>query len=140
MPAGANLGDASCQLVSPMMMPMMPDTNISGCSEDAPLSTCEHPEPCYTTDPESGEPLMWVPIGYMPMVFESWEDANNYMMCSQAEQEYADKDDCYPIESVIGKVWKLSKDARGCRKVQQAFDEARSIEEINAMASELTGH
>lgn len=83
---------------------------------------------------------MWMPMGYVPVVFESWEDASNYMMCAQPEQEYTEKDECIPVDSIIGKVWKLSRDARGCRKVQQAFEEARSIEELNALTSELVGH
>mmetsp|Transcript_65495 Transcript_65495/g.165014 ORF Transcript_65495/g.165014 Transcript_65495/m.165014 type:complete len:333 (+) Transcript_65495:94-1092(+) len=39
---------------------------------------------------------------------------------------------------MVGKVWALSRDARGCRKVQQALEEA-SDEERGALAKELRG-
>lgn len=41
--------------------------------------------------------------------------------------------------SVAGKVWSLSRDARGCRAVQLAFEEAND-EEREALAGELRGH
>jgi len=41
---------------------------------------------------------------------------------------------------ITGRVWRLSRDARGCRKVQQALETATDDEECAAIAAELKGH
>jgi len=42
--------------------------------------------------------------------------------------------------SVIGQVWALSRDANGCREVQDAMEMAQSDEDCVAIAHELSGH
>jgi hypothetical protein len=41
---------------------------------------------------------------------------------------------------VLGQVWSLSRDAKGCREVQDALEIAQSNEECVAIADELRGH
>lgn len=44
------------------------------------------------------------------------------------------------IASVVGHVWFLSRDARGCREVQEALEAAAKDDERRALADELRGH
>lgn len=95
--------------------------------------------------------MVWVTmdgVTFEPYAMESWPDDGNactYYDVSHFEQEYAQKDhaayeDRHTVKSLIGKVWKLSRDAKGCHVVQQAFDQASGDEERMALASELVGH
>jgi len=71
------------------------------------------------------------------------QDAYTYYMGTQMEQEYAQSDellpeDCFTFEQTIGQVWKLARDARGSRQVQNAFENGSNAER-EALTSELKG-
>lgn len=80
--------------------------------------------------------------------FDGWTDPSNTCMyypdqqlgeCyGQLEQPVCQGD--LSMGPLTGKVWQLSKDANGCRQVQDAFDNAGCDEERVALASELVGH
>lgn len=77
-----------------------------------------------------------------------WTDPNNACMyypeqhvgeCyGQLEQPVCQGD--LSMGPLTGKVWQLSRDAAGCRQVQDTFDNATCDEERVALASELVGH
>jgi hypothetical protein len=71
-------------------------------------------------------------VNFVPVVLCSWPQD-----CGQLEQAIPQDqaNDCAPL----GDVWILSRDAKGCRQVQQAFDESSSDEERLALATQFVG-
>lgn len=80
---------------------------------------------------------------------ENWADANSSGMyfsepqasdCFVGQLEHAAGQAEFSMGPLTGKVWQLSKDSKGCRQVQDAFENAGCDEERTALASELVGH
>lgn len=74
----------------------------------------------------------------------AWSDAGCYQYGGvQLEQEYVHEPVLQEAPGSIGpfagRVWKLSQDSKGCRKMQDAFEYASDQERLT-LASELKGH
>jgi len=89
---------------------------------------------CGTCYVSSSQTTSWVTtdgVNFVPVVFCSWPQD-----CGQLQQTgFCEQTSGY----LPSDVWRLSRDAKGCRQVQQAFEEARSDEERVALASGLIG-
>jgi pumilio RNA-binding family len=90
-------------------------------------------------------------FGFVPLVAQSADAAAHYVNANPAEwsctsigkddqQSTTDassmSDDC----DVVGRVWRLSQELQGCRKIQLAFDDAESDAERLQLAEEMKGH
>lgn len=80
--------------------------------------------------------------------FDASQDPSTFFDSSQVEQPCLTYDDSLSLPApqdnrstgpLAGRVWKLSQDEQGCRRVQQAFEEADDHER-ERLAAELKGH
>lgn len=141
MPADMYVNPSSDQqfvyVYQPMLMP------VSEVSDQTPWIPMEE-------GVQLSDQTQWIPIeeGVQLIPFDSWADANNAGMyypepqvgdCFVGQLEQAACQNELSMSMLTGSVWQLSKDAKGCRQVQDAFENAGD-EERMALASELVGH
>jgi hypothetical protein len=114
------------------------------------LSLSAAPTPVQWIIMYPAQPLQCVaPAGFVPWIAQSADAIAHYANANPAEQyctsiceddQQTDASSVSDDGDVIGRVWRLSREPHGCRKIQSAFDDAGSDAERHQLVEEMRGH
>lgn len=149
------------QEIQPSVDPGTPTTASSSCGDTSMCMPAE--SACAAQDSSYAEEeyvpyqqTAWVTmdgVTFNPVVLQGWPqegDACMYDSVQCYDEQWTEYDQMacvdyasepyFSLGDLSGHVWKFSKDAKGCRRIQQAFEDASTDEERMALTTELVGH